>query len=176
MDKNIKKVKQLLVLDTGEEIVSVHKAQYFPKISISKQVRKFNRKMSAEIRTNEARKDTELQSGAIVLTNHRIFWMEKRGAFKKTLHTIFFLSLPEIISINMQGRFSKRINIVTSQGELQFRFKDMEKFTKSTLKLIKEYKVRESTKLAPRIIFCKYCGAKNKEDVTKCGNCSALLT
>jgi hypothetical protein len=27
----------------------------------------------------------------------------------------------------------------------------------------------------PQMVFCKFCGARNKSDQMKCGNCGALL-
>lgn len=53
----------------------------------------------------------------------------------------------------------------------------------SVQKLLKEVR-EEKKRLAlaavatgslPAMIFCKFCGARNKADQTRCGNCGALL-
>ena len=138
MDKHLETAKDVLVLDGGEEIVLASKAMFFPKIQTMKQVARI--RWGKEFKVEEKRKDAELQDGIVALTNKRIFWLHRRGTIKKTFHPTFFIPLEEIVSMNMQGRFAKRINIVSSQGEFQFRFGGMEKFIDTASELIDQVK------------------------------------
>lgn len=140
MNKYLNTAKETLVLDEGEEIVQASKALFFPKVQSMKQVARI--RWGEEYKVKEKRKDAEVNDGILALTNKRIFWLHRRGTVRKTFHPTFFVYLIDIASMNMQGRFAKRINIVSSQGEFQFRFGGMEKFIEVASRLRNEVKAK----------------------------------
>jgi len=146
MNKFMDAAKETLVLDEGEEIVQALKALFFPTAKSLKQVPKL--RWGKEYKVEEKRKDVNVKNGILALTNKRIFWLHQRGTFKKTFHPTFFIPIENIASINMQGRFAKRINIVSSQTEFQFRFGGMEKFIELVSKLRNELKVKAPPQVA----------------------------
>jgi hypothetical protein len=140
MNKHLSIAREKLILDKDEKIIQALKAMFFPKVQSMKQVPKL--RWGKEYRIEEKRKDAELEDGIIALTNRRIFWLHRRGTLKKTFHPAFFIPLKDVVSMNMQGGFAKRINIVSSHGEFQFRFGGMEKFKDVASKLINDTKAK----------------------------------
>jgi hypothetical protein len=133
MSKELDIAKETLLLDQGEELSQAFKALFFPTSKFMKQVPRI--RWGKEFREEEKRKDADVQDGILALTNKRIFWLEERGTIKKTFHSTFFIELKDISSMNMQGTFAKRMNILSSYGEAQFRFGGMEKFIELVSKL-----------------------------------------
>ncbi len=138
MTKELDVARQVLVLDENERISRAFTALYFPITGYTKE--KLKILPGKEYKHEEKRKDVNLKNGIIALTNKRIFWLERRGTFKKTYHPTFFIHLKDIVSMNIQGRLAKRINIASREGEFQFRFGGMEKFIDKVSALQKELK------------------------------------
>jgi hypothetical protein len=147
MSKELDIAKETLVLDQGEELSQAFKALFFPTSKFMKQVPRI--RWGKEFREEEKRKDADVQDGILVLTNKRIFWLKERGTIKKTFHPAFFVELKDISSMNMQGTFAKRMNILSSHGEAQFRFGGMEKFIEVVSNLRRNMKVESVQQATP---------------------------
>lgn len=144
MSKELDIAKETLVLDKGEEISQAFKALFFPTAQFIKQVPRI--RWGAEYKVEEKRKDVNVQDGILTLTNKRIFWQEERGTIKKTFHPTFFIHLKDIVSMNMQGTFAKRVNIVSSHGESQFRSEEW----RNSLKSFPDSKAKRKLNLSRR--------------------------
>jgi len=146
MSKELDVAKEVLVLDENEQILQAFKALFFPTSQSIKQVARIL--PGKEFKVEEKRKDVNVQDGMIALTNKRLFWLQERGAFKKTYHPVISLYLTDISSMSMQGTLAKRINIASSQGEFQFRFGGMEKFIESISNIKKELRAKPAPQAA----------------------------
>jgi hypothetical protein len=124
--KELDAAKQVLALDEDEQISQAFKAMYFPVVKYTKE--RLRILPAKEYKQEEKRKDVNVKSGIIALTNKRFFWLERRGTLKKTYHPTLFIYLKDIVSMNMQGRLHKRMNVTSREGEFQFRFGGMEQF------------------------------------------------
>ena len=143
------------------------------------------------VRPNEKRLNLK---GLLVFTNDNIIFMEKQGLFNSRYSQRVRLPIVEITGISLKrigiiGVLALRIfvGIGALSGEYMasgFDGKKVEEVEEEVQKLLTE--VRQEKKRiaqealakgkAPAMIFCKFCGTRNKSDKSKCVNCFAPLT
>lgn len=58
--------------------------------------------------------------GNLVLTNQRIFWLEKHGTLKKSLHLKYFIPIQDIVGVYSSGKVFK--NLYISDGNKEYKF------------------------------------------------------
>ena len=107
------------------------------------------------------------------------------------------IPLEQIIGISCGGRFLKHINFEVAGQPLGYAFDvwklceensdgidDVQLITQKVQSLLNTSRA-EKKRLAqeafaigklPTVIFCKFCGARNKADQSLCANCGAVLT
>lgn len=142
------------------------------------------------VRPNEARLNLK---GLLVFTNDNMIFMEKEGLLVSRYSQRLRIPLEEITGITLKrisgiGTLALRIfvGIGTQSGEYMVsgvEEKKIEQVKEEVQELLTEVR-REKKRLAqealvkgtaPRMIFCKFCGARNKADQSLCINCGAPL-
>jgi len=128
----------------------------------------------------------EIHRGLLVLTNDNLIFMQKEGVFNARYGQALHIPLESILGTYIGGVLQKHLKIKTDIEELQFSlFKNVKaqearEAIEKLLKTAREEKkkialeAREQGKM-PTMIFCKYCGARNKTTETHCKNCGGLL-
>ena len=81
MNKTLEEVSASLSLRPEESVVKTIKALFFPYTTQLKQKAKIG--WGKEYKSVTKRRDTEAQNGLLVLTTKRLFWLQRRGTFKK---------------------------------------------------------------------------------------------
>lgn len=142
------------------------------------------------------RKDQK--KGLLVFTNDNMVFMQQEGAWSSNYTQALRIPLEQIAGISYGGRILKHIdvlvgisgasqtrhfNIWTGCEEHSDKLDDVKLITEriqSLLNVIREERKRLAQEALakgelPSIIFCKYCGARNKSHRTHCVNCGALL-
>jgi ribosomal protein L40E len=124
--------------------------------------------------------------GLLVFTNDNMFFMQaaKQGVFsaKYTSSQAIRVPLEQITGVSTGGVILKHLKVATPNKEFEFRFLDHKVVPEiqSLLKLVRaERKKMAREALAgtstPKMVFCKFCGARNKADAFLCQNCGAPL-
>lgn len=90
-----------IILRKGEKIVSYWEGDYETSTTV----------MECGYGPKEVK---SLKQGALILTNQRIVWVEKRG---KSFHAIFKISLEDIKGISMGGVITKYVSLTDARGE-----------------------------------------------------------
>jgi len=135
----------------------------------------------------------ESKKGLLVFTNDNMIFMQQEGAWSSNYAQALRIPLEQISGVVSGGTFIPHIRIlvgITGTSErhefttFQSADKPIHEVRADIQRLLKEIR-REKKRLAqeafakgtlPSMIFCKYCGARNKADQTRCVNCGALLT
>jgi len=136
----------------------------------------------------------ESKKGLLVFTNDNMIFMQQEGAWSSNYAQALRISLEQISGIVSGGSFVKHVRITTGVGGslAQHEFinfvstygkqeiHEVRADIESHLKKMREKKKQLAQEalakgIAPTMIFCKYCGARNKADQTSCVNCGALL-
>jgi hypothetical protein len=135
----------------------------------------------------------ESKKGLLVFTNDNMIFMQQEGAWSSNYAQALRISLEQIGGVVSGGTFIPHIRImigisgVSEQHEFvtfQSADKPIHEVRADIEKLLKEIR-QEKKRLAqealakgtiPTMMFCKYCGARNKADQTCCVNCGAVLT
>jgi len=142
------------------------------------------------VRPNEVR--TNLK-GLLVFTNDNMIFMEKEGFLVSRYNQRLRIPLEEVTGITLKrsglvGVLALRIfvGIGTQSGEYimsGIEGKKIEQVKEEVQKLVAEVR-QEKRRLAqealvrgtvPQMIFCKFCGTRNKSDKSHCANCRAPL-
>jgi hypothetical protein len=132
--------------------------------------------------------------GLLVFTNDNMVYMEKQGVFNSKYSQRVRLPLEEISGITTKriGGFGVRVIRLyvgggTQSGEYHISSvegKDIDQVEKEIQNALTEAR-QEKKRLAqealskgavPTMLFCKFCGARNKSDISHCSNCGAVLT
>ncbi|MGA2681495.1 MAG: hypothetical protein ABSF44_06810 [Candidatus Bathyarchaeia archaeon] len=132
--------------------------------------------------------------GLVVFTNDNMIYMEKQSVFSSRYSQRVRLPLEEISGITTKriGGFGVQavrlyVGGGTQSGEYHISSvegKEIEQVEKEIQTALTEAR-QEKKRLAqealskgtvPTMIFCKFCGARNKADSTHCANCGAVLT
>ena len=142
------------------------------------------------------------RKGLLVFTNYNMIFMQQEGAWSSNYGQALRIPLQEISGVVASGTLSKRISIqvgVSGASDLHefsnFQTTHIGWHESKPLQQIHEIRAdiermlkenrEERTRIAkeataagkpPAMIFCKYCGTRNKADEQKCGNCGAILT
>jgi hypothetical protein len=155
--------------------------------------RYFSRSIAATVLTGSGER-AYVKKGLLVFTNYNMIFMEQEGRgsyFAQALR----VPLEHISGVISGGtallfkyvKISVGISGATEQHEFVKFFgtkQSVHEIRAEIEKLLKEVR-QEKKRLAqealargtlPAMIFCKYCGARNKADQTKCANCGAVLT
>lgn len=143
------------------------------------------------IRPNENRVNLK---GLLIFTNDNMIYMEKQGIFNSKYSQRVRLPLEEISGITTKRIGGVGVQAIrlyvgggTQSGEYHISSvdgKEIEQVEKEIQKALTEAR-QEKKRLAqealnkgtvPTMIFCKFCGARNKSDNSRCANCGAVLT
>jgi len=128
----------------------------------------------------------ENHKGLLVFTNDNLIFMQKEGVFNAQYGQGLRIPLENIRGTYVSGTLIKRLRIKTDMEELQFslfknaKVQEAREAIEKLLKTVREEKkkiaieAREQGKM-PAMIFCKYCGARNKATESQCKNCGGLL-
>ena len=135
------------------------------------------------------------KKGLLVFTNDNMIFMQQEGAWSSNYSQALRFPLEQISGIVSGGKLVKHIrisvgvsgsseqhefiNFVSTYGEQSIH--EVRNDIQNLLKEVREEKKRLalealSTGTVPEMIFCKYCGARNKADRSQCANCGAVLT
>jgi hypothetical protein len=144
-------------------------------------------------RTWDGKPKTESKKGLLVLTNDNLIFMQQEGAWSSNYAQALRIPLENISGVVSGGTLIKHIRISVGAGGTDqhefinftstFGLQQIHEVRADVEKLLKEGR-EEKKRLAqealsrgtmPTMIFCKFCGARNKSDQTKCANCGALL-
>jgi len=126
----------------------------------------------------------------LVLTNKRLIFLQGKGRFNKTYQKEDEIPIEDIESAHYDTEFGA-IVLQLKNGEKEVidfigfdSFEDVLMGTNSDISEVRlqatiDRWVNAINRLAvkiPKMIYCKYCGAKNKPTETKCVHCGALLS
>ncbi len=133
--------------------------------------------------------------GLLVFTNDNLIFMQQEGAWSSSYSQALRIPLEYVSGITSGGFLVKHVVITTSlEGATRNEFYNFKRVLDQSMtieevrqeieQLIKKVRV-EKKHLAqealakgtiPQMIFCKYCGVRNKSDSSFCANCKATLT
>jgi hypothetical protein len=138
---------------------------------------------------------TESKKGLLVFTNDNMIFMQQEGAWSSNYAQALRFPLESISGLVSGGTLVKHIRIVIGvsgsseqhefinfvstfgQQQIQEVRADIEKLLKVAREEKKRLAVEAMTKgTVPTMIFCRFCGARNKADQSNCANCGAVLT
>jgi len=138
---------------------------------------------------------TEGKKGLLVFTNDNMIFMQQEGGWSSNYAQALRFPLEQISGVVSGGKFIKHIRVLVgiSGSSEQHEFinfistygkQNIHEVRRDIEKLLKE--VREEKKrlaqealakgTVPEMIFCKFCGARNRADQSHCVNCGAPLT
>lgn len=174
--------QKAIILNTNEHVLHSWEGDCERR---SKQVFKEKGLIRDRYVSKEAKERT---SGALVLTNQRLLWLERRGMLSKTYRASFQIDLRELQGITCGGTIKKWVSITDKNGENVFHLrgvgkKEIEPFRDMILRQVERLK-ETVTKEAPVVqkevitkeivmIPCKYCGALMPQTSTFCPECGA---
>jgi ribosomal protein L40E len=131
----------------------------------------------------------ESHKGFLVLTNDNMIFMQQQGAWSSNYAQGLRIPLEHVTGVVSGGTVMKHIRVTVEQtGSDQHEFIRFEgrgvDGVRTDIERVLNEARQEKKKLAqaalasgtvPQMIFCKFCGARNRSDQTKCSNCGALL-
>jgi ribosomal protein L40E len=136
-------------------------------------------------------RETKSRKGLLVFTTDNMIFMQQEGAWSSDYSQALRFSLEEISGVSSESGFTQRLRIlIGAKGNseyhdfLPFRGQgDIKEIRSSIMGILQE--VREEKKrlaqealakgTVPTMIFCKYCGARNKSEQSQCVKCGATL-
>ena len=135
---------------------------------------------------------TETRKGLLVFSNDNMIFMQQEGAWSSDYSQALRIPLEQISGVDNTGTFVKKLRFaIGSSGHTDYHTfvvfagqGTLGEIRASIDKLLREVRqVRKRLALealakgsTPVMVFCRYCGARNKADQTNCGNCGAILT
>ncbi|MDH5734092.1 MAG: zinc finger Ran-binding domain-containing protein, partial [Candidatus Bathyarchaeota archaeon] len=134
----------------------------------------------------------ESKKGLLVFTNDNMIFMQQEGSYSSNYAQALRIPLEQISGVVSGGTFIPHIRILVGIGgaseQLEFvTFQSVKKpihavradIEKLLRKIRQEKKRIAQEALAkgtvPAMIFCKFCGTRNKSDRSHCANCRAPL-
>jgi hypothetical protein len=139
----------------------------------------------------------EQKKGLLCLTNDNLIFMQQQGAWSSNYSQALRIPLEQIVGMSCGGHLIKHITFEIGIGAIQSHTfgiwkgceehsegiddaQDIMQRIQNLLNITRAEKKRivQETLLKgalPVMIFCRYCGGRNKADQTKCSNCGALL-
>jgi len=138
----------------------------------------------------DSKQRTETKKGLLVFTNDNMIFMQQEGRWSSNYAQALRFPLEQISGIVSGGTLFKHIRILVgvSGASEQHEFiygqqqihevrADIEKLLKTAREEKKRLALEAMAKgTIPVMIFCKFCGARNKADQSRCANCGATLT
>lgn len=135
---------------------------------------------------------TDSRKGLLVFSSDSLIFMQQEGAWSDDYSQALRIPLEQISGVDNTGTFIKKLRLaVSSAGHTDYHIfvifggqGSPAEIRGSIDKLLKDVR-QERKRIAqealakgstPAMIFCKYCGARNKSDQSNCGNCGAILT
>jgi hypothetical protein len=126
----------------------------------------------------------------VVLTNKRLIFIQVKGRFKKTYIKEDEIRIEDVESAHYETGFSTIviqlkngekdvIDLVRSDSIVDFYLGADSDILDVRLQATIDRWVNEINRLTgkvPKMIYCRYCGAKNKPTDIKCTNCGAPLS
>ena len=137
----------------------------------------------------------ESKKGLLVFTDDNMIFMQQEGAWSSNYAQALRIPLEQISGVVSGGTLVKHIRILVgvSGASEQHEFinfistygkQNIHEVRADVEKLLKE--VREEKKrlaqealakgTVPAMVFCRFCGTRNKSDQSHCANCGAPLT
>jgi ribosomal protein L40E len=134
----------------------------------------------------------EQHKGLLAFTTDNMIFMQQQGgrlARSSNYAQALRIPLEHISGVTAGGTALKHLRVTmgitgTEQHEfIKFEGRDVQEVSADIGRHLKEVR-EEKRKTAqaaiaagtvPQMIFCRFCGARNKSDQTKCSNCAALL-
>jgi len=142
----------------------------------------------------DGQRKNESKKGLLVFTNDNMIFMQQEGGWSSDYAQALRIPIEQIIGVVSGGTFIQHIriqiggsgaselhefiNFTSTYGQQQIREvrADIEKLLKESREEKKRLAQEAMSKgTMPTMIFCKFCGARNKSDQTKCANCGAIL-
>jgi hypothetical protein len=134
----------------------------------------------------------QINKGLLVFTNDNMIFMQQEGAWSKNYGQALRIPLEQISGIVISGGFLQ-IGVGVSGVAQQHKFGAFENDSgkpkghevraemETILTQAREEKKRIAQEAlakgaAPAMVFCRFCGTKNKPDQPKCTSCGATLT
>ncbi len=133
----------------------------------------------------------ESKKGLLAFTNDNMIFMQQEGAWSSNYGQALRMPLEQITGIVSGGTMISHIRITIGPETHEFiNFKstygtknihevrsEIEKHLKDVREERKRIAQQTATgNMTSQVTFCKYCGARNKADESRCVNCSAVLT
>ncbi len=127
--------------------------------------------------------------GLLVFTNDNMIFMQQQGAWSSNYAQGLRIPLEQVTGIVSGGALMKHVRVTVGQTGSEhhefigFEGRSVDEVRSDIERALKESR-EEKKKVAqaalaagtvPQMIFCKFCGARNKSEAMKCGNCGALL-
>jgi hypothetical protein len=134
----------------------------------------------------------ESRKGLLVFTNDNMIFMQQEGSWSSKYSQALRVPLENITGLFCEGGLLKHLKIsIGNMGFLQqeqflpFAGQGKIDVIRHMIEKILTEARQEKKRLAqeamskrtfPAMIFCKYCGSRNKADQSNCANCGATLT
>lgn len=137
------------------------------------------------------------KKGLLVVSNDNLIFMEQSGAWSSNYSQALRIPLEQIIGISSsRGFVIKSITFTTGPNAVPHKFNvwkgcrentdeidDVQIIVKkiqNLLKMVREEKMKIAQQslangVPPPMIFCRYCGTRNKSDDSFCVNCKAPM-
>jgi len=140
----------------------------------------------------DGQRSVEQKKGLLVFTNDNMIFMQQEGAWSSNYSQALRFPLEEISGISEGGTFIKRLRILVgtrgsseyhefmpfagqgSIGEIRHAIEALLTEVRKEKKRLAQEALAKGT--VPALIFCKFCGTRNKADQSHCVNCGAPLT
>jgi hypothetical protein len=135
----------------------------------------------------------ESKKGLLVFTNDNMVFMQQEGTWSSNYAQALRVPLENISGVVSGGTMITHIRVLVGVGgsseqhefaTFQSAGKPIHMVRSDIENLLKEFR-QERKRLAqeaitrgtvPTMIFCKFCGTRNKADQSHCGSCGAPLT
>jgi len=132
----------------------------------------------------------EQRKGRLILTNDNLIFTEQQGPWSSNYMQALRIPLEEISGVSSGGVLIKHLRVLVgtaSTTEHHFTLFERQDFDMIVAEIQKHLKeTREEKKriakealakgTVPAMIFCRFCGTRNKSDQSFCANCGAPLT
>jgi hypothetical protein len=135
---------------------------------------------------------TDSRKGLLVFTNDNMIFMQQEGAWSTDYSQALRIPLEEISGVDSTGTIFKKLRIAVGvSGHIDYHIfmifagqgtpveirasidKILKQVRQERKRIAQEALAKETT---PVMIFCRYCGARNRADQSNCANCGAVLT
>ena len=150
------------------------------------------RKLFRKSTTSKSGLKVENRKGLLVFTNDNLIFMQQEGIWSSNYSQAIRIPLEQITGMESGGKLMKHIRVrigVSETDEYEFNFPplllersitEIRDEIDGLLKQIREERKRSAQetlagRTVPAMIFCKFCGTRNKSDRSHCANCGAPL-